>query len=105
MRRTIAIAVPYTPLISRAAVVMCGIIALSLFLYGAFLLGAVSHTAKRADMGREVTKLTEVVSKLEVKYLTETKSLTPARAAALGFVEPSKVNTVFAAGEKFSFHE
>jgi hypothetical protein len=90
------IALSYQPLLSRAAVVMACLCAISAFLYGAFLLEAVAHTAARASAERQVRDLSAKLSDLESTYLTSTQSLTPQRAQALGYVTPAVVTTVYA---------
>ena len=83
----------YTPSIIAS---LAGIAGISVFLYGALLLGAVAHTAARTSAEKEVRNLSLAVSSLENQFLTETKSLSPERAAALGFVAPAAVATVYA---------
>ena len=83
----------YTP---KAIAALAGIAGMSVFLYGALLLGAVAHTAARTSAEKEVRSLSVVVSSLENQFLNETKSLSPERAAALGFVAPAAVSTVYA---------
>ena len=88
----------YNLYVSRVLALLAGICALAVFLYGTFLLIAVGHTAARTT-AQEVINHTGVgVTELEVRYLAETKSLTPERAAELGFVTPlgASVSTVFA---------
>ncbi|MBC7836903.1 hypothetical protein H7X87_03975 [Acetobacteraceae bacterium] len=97
MKRHIThIAIPYTPLLNRLALVMCACIVLSLFLYGIFLLQAVVHTAGRATAERRIDALATKTSALEVQYLAKTKELTPARAQALGFVPPASASVIYA---------
>ena len=83
----------YTP---RVVGLLAGIAGIAVFLYGALLLGAVAHTAARTSAEKEVRSLSVDVSSLENEFLTETKSLSPERAAALGFVAPAAVATVYA---------
>ncbi len=85
----------YDTYIKRVIALLAGAIALAVFLYGGFLLGAVAHAAGRTAAEREVQRLSAEVSGLESTYLTETKGLSPERAAALGFVEPKNVATVY----------
>lgn len=80
---------------ARATVFLCAAVAVSLFLYGAFLLTAVQHTAARAAAERSINSATARLSVLEERYLTQTQWLTRERAAALGFVAPARVTTVF----------
>ncbi len=104
MRRQInTIAVPYTPLVNRLMLACCFGIAFSLFLYGIFLLLAVSHTAARVEAKSQIEKLSSSVSALEMEYLTKTKELTPERAELLGFVPTTEVTTVFRTAAARSF--
>jgi len=93
--------------ISRTIAVSAAVCALSVFLYGVFLLQAVAHTAQRTGAERQITKLTSKLGELEVKYLSQTQALTPEQAAALGFVRPSSVDTVYATvpGSSLSFQK
>lgn len=68
---------------------------LSVFLYGALLLGAVAHAAGATKAERQVRDLDQKVSKLEASYLNATKALSPERAKALGFVAPESVAVVY----------
>ena len=70
--------------------------AVSVFLYGFFLLEAVGHTASRARAGEAIKELKSNLSQVENKYLAATQSLTPTRAKELGFVAPSSVTAVYA---------
>jgi len=82
---------------SRSAFALLAFVcAVSVFLYGVFLLEAVAHTASRARAGRAVTELKSKLSQVESQYLVATQAITPARAAALGFVTPKTVATVYA---------
>ena len=83
----------YTP---RVIALLAGVAGIAVFLYGALLLGAVAHTAARTAAEKQVRSLSVSVSALESEFLTETKSLSPERAAALGFVAPAAVVTVYA---------
>lgn len=80
----------------RIVALLSGILGLSVFLYGALLLGAVSHAARATAAEREVRQLSTAVSALESQYLSVTKALSPERAAELGFVPPMSVATVYA---------
>lgn len=70
--------------------------AASVFLYGTFLLLAVDHTANRAQAAAQVKELKGKLSALEGRYLAATQAITPASAAALGYVRVSEVATVYA---------
>ena len=69
---------------------------LSVFLYGIFLLMAVTHTASRTGAERQINKISAHLGDIEMTYLTQQKTLTPERAAELGFVKSTTVSTVFA---------
>jgi len=87
----------YHAYVSRTVAVLAGITTLAVFLYGALLLGAVAHAAGRTAAEREVKALASSVSALEGQYLSQTKAISPERAAAMGFVAPVSIATVFAA--------
>lgn len=87
--------------LSRMIVVLGVCCTLSVFLYGIFLLMAVTHTASRTEAERQINKISAHLGDIEMTYLTQQKALTPQRAAELGFVKPLTVSTVFAsAGSK-----
>lgn len=88
----------YNLYVSRAMALLAGVCTLAIFLYGTFLLLAVGHTAARTTAQERINATGAGVTELEVRYLTETKSLTPDRAVELGFVTPlgTAVSTVFA---------
>lgn len=92
-----AIAVVNTPRLYRAAAVMAAVTVCSLLLYGIFLLEAVGSTAKRAHAEREIKAVTSELSGMQARYLAHTKTISPEQAAALGFVKPTEVATVYAA--------
>jgi hypothetical protein len=91
-----AIATTWTPYLTRAMAALAAITALSVFLYGIFLLEAVGNTAQRSAAERDIRALTSKVSSLEQAYLAQTREMTLERAHALGFVTPATVTTVFA---------
>ncbi len=91
-----SIAITCTPYLARMSAVLAAVIALSVLLYGVFLLEAVANTAKRTAAERAVRDITSRVSSLEGKYLAHTQTLTLARATELGFVVPADTATVFA---------
>lgn len=70
-------------------------ISLCAFAYGALLLGAVAHAAHRSEAEGQIHQLSSAVSALESRYLQQTELLSPQAAAALGFVAPKQVSTVF----------
>lgn len=88
----------YTAYSKSAFALLAGVCALSVFLYGVFLLEAVGHTASRARAAQEIKHLKSELSGLENRYLSAAQDLTPERAAALGFVSPKEITTVYAKG-------
>ena len=84
--------------ITRATAALAGVCAVAVFLYGTFLLLAVSHTATRSAAQKQIGVVTANLGDLEMQYLTLTKGLTLQRAADLGFVTPAVAAqaTVFA---------
>lgn len=86
----------YTPHLTRAMATCAVLVALSVFIYGVFLLEAVGNTAQRAAAERQIHTLTSQVSTLEQTYLSKTREMTLERAHTLGYVTPEKVTTVFA---------
>lgn len=83
--------------VRRAVALLVAVIAVSAFLYGFFLLEAVSHAASQAEARREIAALSSKVGSLQSRYLAATRTLTPERASAMGFVAPEAVATVYAA--------
>ena len=91
----------YNIYLSRIITVLSVCCAVSVFLYGIFLLMAVTHTASRTAAERQINQISAHLGDIEMAYLTQQKALTPERAAELGFVKPQSVSTVFAsAGSK-----
>lgn len=82
--------------VRRAVAGLVALIVLSAFMYGFFLLEAVSHAASQAQARREVAQLSSKVGRLQSQYLSATKALTPERARTLGFVAPERVAVVYA---------
>jgi hypothetical protein len=80
----------------RVVALLAVLSALCVFLYVAFLLGAVAHAAGRTQAERQVRALSAQVGTLEAQYLKETKALSLERAEAMGFVVPTAVATVVA---------
>ena len=99
-RQARAIAIVYTPRLTRVAALLAAVTFCSLLLYGIFLLEAVGSTAKRAEAGREVKALTAELSQMQARNLAHTKTVSPERAAELGFVKPTQVSTVYAAAAR-----
>lgn len=82
--------------VRRAVALLAAVVVVCAFLYGFFLLEAVSHAASQASARREIASLSAKVGSLQAQYLAATKALTPERARALGFVAPSDVVVVYA---------
>ena len=87
----------YDMYLTRAAAALAVVCTLSVFLYGIFLLMAVTHTAGRTTAERQITNLSAGLGDMEMQYLVAQKSVTPDRAVALGFVVPLHVSTVYVA--------
>ena len=94
-RKIRAIAIVYTPHLSRALALCAIVAAVCLFMYGFFLLEAVAHTAGRTQAQHKIQSLTSKLSSLEENYLISTRGMTLERAHALGFVTPSKLSRVY----------
>ena len=86
----------YNTYLARTAAVLAILCTVSVFLYGIFLLMAVTHTAGRTVAERHITNLSANLGDMEMQYLTQQKSLTQEHAIALGFVAPTRVSTVYA---------
>jgi len=93
----------YQPYLGRIATLLACACALSLFLYGVFLLEAVAHAASLASAEKQTRDIASQMSALEGQYLVDTQALTPEKAQALGFVTPAVVSTVVANEQSFSF--
>jgi hypothetical protein len=87
-------AVQYSSYLPRIAALLAVVFALSIFLYGIFLLEAVAQAASKTTAERQIESLSSQLGVLEGKYLSATQSLTPGRAEALGYVAPATVSTV-----------
>lgn len=74
--------------------IMACVCTVSVFLYGIFLLMAVSHTAARTTAQRHIQEIATHLGDLEGHLLVATKDLTLVRAVELGFVPPNIVTTV-----------
>jgi len=95
MQRAVTHALYMQQYLPRVAATLGGLLALSIFLYGTFLLLAVMHTAARTTLERQITTTVAELGELEAQYLAQTKNLTPERAAELGMVAPLSVSLVF----------
>lgn len=91
------VAVMYQPYVSRTLVVLAVVLTISVFLYSAFLLEAVAHAASKTAAENRIQKISEHLSSLEAQYLALTQSLTPQKAAELGFITPATVASIYAA--------
>lgn len=94
-RKIRVIAAAYTPHLKTSAAVLGAVAALSLFLYGFFLLEAVAHTASRTQAEAQIHSYNSKLSSLEEAYLSDTRDMTLDRASELGFVTPKEVSTVY----------
>ena len=97
MQHVLTRAIRFDMYLSRIAATLSALFALSIFLYGTFLLMAVAHTAARTDIQQKMSAITSHVSQLETQYLAASKSLTLERAVALGFVVPKEVVSMYTA--------
>lgn len=86
----------YNERVGQVVAGLTAMVAVSVFLYGALLLGAVAHAAGQTAAEDSVRHISAAVGELEASYLSMTKTLSPERAAALGYVEPVAVATVYA---------
>lgn len=86
----------YNLYIRRVAAAVAIAFAVSVFLYGAFLLMAVAHAAELRGIEDELGRIESSVSTLQAEYIVRTRTLTLDRAYELGFVEPIAQNTVVA---------
>lgn len=96
MPRTLTPLALYHLYARRVIASLVALIVVSVFMYGFFLLEAVSHAAAHAQARREIATLSSKVGKLQSQYLSATKALTPERARSLGFVSPVHVAVVYA---------
>lgn len=86
----------YNLYLTRVAATLAIFCTVSVFLYGIFLLMAVTHTASRSAAERQITSISAHLGDIEAQYLSEQQTLTPKRAQELGFVKPLAVSTVYA---------
>ena len=56
--------------------------------YVIFLLLAVGHTEERAHAEASIKEVSSELGGIQAQYIAATQSVTPERAAALGFVQP-----------------
>jgi hypothetical protein len=91
-----SIALSYQPYLSWVAAGLACLCALSVLLYGIFLLEAVGHAAASEIAQRNIQGLRVSISTMEAQYLAYTRNITPQTAQALGFVTPTALSTVFA---------
>ena len=82
--------------INRTSVLLACVCAVSVLLYGIFLLEAVAHAASQTAAQRRIGQLSVQLGDLEAQYLAYSQSLTEQRASQLGFIAPKEVSTVFA---------
>ncbi len=82
--------------LTRVGAGLAVVCALSVFLYGTFLLLAVEHAAARTAAQDNIGALAAEVGDLETQYLAAARALTPDSAASLGYVAPREVSTIYA---------
>jgi len=87
----------YHMYVARVAAVLAVFCATAVFMYGAFLLMAVSHAAQMSSAQHEIKVLTGTLSKAESQYLAATNAISLATATAMGLVKPTSVAIVSAA--------
>ena len=80
---------------TRIIALLGSVVALTAFIYGALLLGAVTHTAVQTKAQREVGTLAAEVSTLEAQYFAIIRSITPERARDMGFEAPKVSFAIF----------
>lgn len=95
-RQVKAVALDANLYLSRTAALLACMCAIAVLLYGIFLLEAVAHAASQTSAQRRIGQLSAQLGDLEAQYLSDSQALTPQKAAAMGFVPPSDVTTVFA---------
>jgi hypothetical protein len=101
MTKTLA---QYDIYLTRAMAAFAALCALSVFLYGVFLLMAVAHAAGISQAQEDARGLSSKIGALDAKYLAETTSLTQESAAALGYVKPSTVAIVYTQTPTLTFN-
>ena len=89
----------YNLYLTRLMTILAVFCTFSVFLYGIFLLMAVTHTASRTAAERQMTLISTHMGDIESQYLMEQKTLTLERAQELGYVKPTTVSTVFATAD------
>ena len=95
--KTLALAHAHTHhYVNRLAFVLACVCAVSVLLYGVFLLEAVAHAAAKTTAQRQLQQVSAELSDLEAQYLSYSQGLTKEKAIQLGFVMPKEVTTVFA---------
>lgn len=90
----------YSTIVRRLSALLIAVCALSVFLYGALLLMAVSHAAHLSSAQDKIHGLTTQLSAAESTYLAQTQALDAQTAVALGLSKPSSVSIVYAAAPK-----
>lgn len=86
----------YHAYLARVAALLAALCALSVFLYGIFLLMAVAHTAARSEAQSQIVHLSASLGDLEAQYLSQDRMITPEHAQELGYVKPQAISTVYA---------
>lgn len=79
---------------ARIAALLAILCAVSVFLYGTFLLMAVAHAAHMTDAQQQIKDLTGTLSSAESQYLAATNAISLATATGMGLVHPEHVAMV-----------
>lgn len=87
----------YHMYVARIAALLAVVVAVSVFLYGTFLLMAVAHAAKMSDAQHDIRVLTGTLSTAESQYLAATNAISFATATQMGLVKPTSVVIISAA--------
>lgn len=95
----------YNTYAKATAATLAGFCAVSVFLYGGLLLGAVAHASKHKAAEEQTASVQASLASVEGQYLSYTKGLTLERAHGLGFGEPISVTVVRASQAVFSLSE
>ncbi|HEY6021061.1 MAG TPA: hypothetical protein VIY48_14485 [Candidatus Paceibacterota bacterium] len=80
--------------VSRVAATLAIICAVSVFLYGTFLLMAVAHATHMTSAQEQIKDLTGKLSEAESQYLSATNAISLATATNMGLVKPASIAIV-----------
>lgn len=84
----------YHVYVARVAALLAIMCAVSVFLYGTFLLMAVAHAAHMSSAEQKIQTLTGKLGIAESQYLAETNAISIATATGMGLVKPAEVAIV-----------